>query len=70
MTIKDDIRNTNIHIPKQIMQEVYQIEPNPRYTTLLLFLEHNYPQYNNQHDAYFIWDHAHSSDQRLLQHIN
>lgn len=62
----DDIKSQMIHIPKKIMNEVYEMDANPRYATLLLFLEYNYPEYNNETDASFIWENAHKNQEQLL----
>ncbi len=64
--IVDDIRAKMQHLPRKIMGELYCIEPNPQYTTLLLFLQYNYPQYNNHVDAGIIWDCAHMSNEYFL----
>lgn len=69
MAVIDDIKLTKQHLPKKIMYELYGIEANPRYATLRLFLQHNYPQYNNDEDAAFIWDHSHDTEARLLQYL-
>lgn len=67
--IKNKIKETCIHWPRKIMHEVYEIEPNSRLATVYLFVEVNYPEFNEE-DAYFIWEHAHDSDDRLLMYIN
>lgn len=52
-----DMRSKKIHLCKKIMTEVYcYVDANPRHATLRLYLQYNYPTYDNDTDCQLIWD--------------
>jgi negative regulator of genetic competence, sporulation and motility len=68
--VLEDCIKTMKHIPNKIINELYLVDVNPRFNTLILFVRQNYPQYDNDLDLTIIWDHAHSGDRMVRDLMN
>jgi hypothetical protein len=60
---KKDFENNPTKTIKTIAKELYSVIPNPRYITLMVFLEVNHPELNTF--SQLIWDFLHTDKQLL-----